>query len=179
MTHSQKVRKTIVTFLFLVAITIIPPATAYAYSLQSYRLPKGTTQFMYGKELSDYPNVKTQWTNAVNSWNNISKAPVKFSSFPAHLNSLSVIVINSSTLYGVTNSTTSGGKITQFLSLVNMGNPKNSSSNVIRSVACHELGHLLGLADLSSGTAIMNNNRNRGTLYTPQKDDINGVHAGY
>jgi hypothetical protein len=52
-------------------------------------------------------------------------------------------------------------------------------SEIKISVFCHELGHAIGLLDLSSGTAIMNVNRDRATLYTPQADDIIGAIANW
>ena len=99
--------------------------------------------------------------------------------------SLGIMNESSSSLYGRVNYTTSGSTITGFAAYVNIGNTVLSSASsankakIARSVACHELGHLLGLNDLTSGTAVMNTNRNRLTLYTPQTDDINGVSAGY
>ena len=53
------------------------------------------------------------------------------------------------------------------------------SLNSRNSVAVHEIGHAMSLNDLSSGTAIMNNNRNRELIHDPQTDDINGVNASW
>lgn len=53
------------------------------------------------------------------------------------------------------------------------------SLNSRNSVAVHEIGHAMSLNDLSSGTAIMNNNRNRELMHDPQTDDINGVNASW
>lgn len=48
-----------------------------------------------------------------------------------------------------------------------------------RSTAGHELGHVLGLDDLSSGAALMNTNRTRSSIYTPFSDDRDGVDDHY
>jgi hypothetical protein len=53
------------------------------------------------------------------------------------------------------------------------------STNARKSTCVHELGHAMGLNDLTSGTAIMNVNRNRDSIYNPQSDDINGVNASW
>jgi hypothetical protein len=55
----------------------------------------------------------------------------------------------------------------------------NMTTNAQISVCVHELGHAMSLYDLTSGTAIMNTNRNRNLMYTPQTDDINGVNASW
>ncbi|MFF2889206.1 hypothetical protein [Paenibacillus sp. NPDC057967] len=49
--------------------------------------------------------------------------------------------------------------------------------NTPQSAFAHEFGHALHLDDLSSGSAIMNNNRNREYYFKPTKDDIDGVKA--
>lgn len=48
-----------------------------------------------------------------------------------------------------------------------------------QSVACHELGHAIGLDDLSSGQVIMSNARNRELVTTPQSDDVKGAQASW
>jgi hypothetical protein len=47
-----------------------------------------------------------------------------------------------------------------------------------RSTAGHEWGHALGL-DHVGGSALMNDVRNRDTIYVPQSDDIKGIQALY
>lgn len=55
----------------------------------------------------------------------------------------------------------------------------NMSETERQSVCVHELGHAMGLYDLSSGTAIMSTNRDRSTIYSPRLDDIYGVNASW
>ena len=71
------------------------------------------------------------------------------------------------------------GHIYYFFGKLNAGNPDIINTNVARSTANHELGHLLGIADLNSGTAIMNVDRDHSSVYVPQTDDVNGVIATY
>lgn len=52
-------------------------------------------------------------------------------------------------------------------------------STVAKSTGVHELGHALGLDDKSSGTSIMNTERARTKITTPQTDDLNGIKAIY
>jgi hypothetical protein len=53
------------------------------------------------------------------------------------------------------------------------------SFNFIVSVAGHEQGHGFGLGESSVNPALMNQNRDRETIYKPQQDDINGINAIY
>ena len=59
--------------------------------------------------------------------------------------------------------------------MLNSGNTNIGITNVARSAAVHELGHPMGLYDLTSGTAIMNQNRDRTSIYVPQTDDVNNL----
>jgi hypothetical protein len=54
----------------------------------------------------------------------------------------------------------------------------NNDLNFGRSVAGHEIGHILGLAH-TNWTALMNIDRDRYSIYIPQTDDINGVNNLY
>lgn len=47
------------------------------------------------------------------------------------------------------------------------------------STSSHELGHSLGLSDADMGLTIMNNNRNRSSIYRPQSDDIAAAAQNY
>jgi hypothetical protein len=47
-----------------------------------------------------------------------------------------------------------------------------------RSTSGHELGHALGL-DHTANAALMNDARDRATIYTPTTEDINGIKAMY
>lgn len=63
---------------------------------------------------------------------------------------------------------------------VNQYSVTGKSWNFQVSVAGHELGHGLGLADENTvSPALMNQNRNRDTIVNPQADDLNGTNALY
>lgn len=55
----------------------------------------------------------------------------------------------------------------------------SESSTVKRSVASHELGHHIGIRHSSVSQAVMNQDRNRESIYSPQTDDICGVNHRY
>ena len=66
-------------------------------------------------------------------------------------------------------------QVTQFTITINTYYG-TQSSNFIQSLSCHEIGHALGLADDSSQQwSIMNQNRNRETVYTPFVSDCYGL----
>ncbi len=82
--------------------------------------------------------------------------------------------------YGKTIPYYSGSTYTSALVYLNWYYLQSQGANFRRSVAGHEWGHALGLNDENSVTnALMNQGRNRNTIYTPQSDDINGINAQY
>ncbi|WP_060669272.1 matrixin family metalloprotease [Oceanobacillus caeni] len=66
--------------------------------------------------------------------------------------------------------------VTKYAGYLNDYAVKNSK--VAQSTAVHELGHALGIAH-NNGTSIMNSNRDRNKMITPQTDDVNGVKSIY
>ena len=70
--------------------------------------------------------------------------------------------------------------ITQCVMKLNTYSLGGKSANFRQSVACHEQGHGFGLGDENSiSPAVMNQNRNREVIYTPQSDDLLGIYALY
>lgn len=75
---------------------------------------------------------------------------------------------------------TRNGKTYKFNIYLNNRLLASKSSNYKQSTLVHELGHALSLADNPpTSPSIMRYDRNRNTLITPQKDDINGVKNFY
>ena len=86
----------------------------------------------------------------------------------------------SSTLYGQINYPANIlGDMTYYLAIINIDNRDVYTSNIAKSTATHELEHSWGLDDLYLGTTIMNGNRNRSSIYTPQSVDIRRVKSLY
>ncbi|MEN6430455.1 MAG: hypothetical protein ABFC80_06390, partial [Coriobacteriales bacterium] len=84
-------------------------------------------------------------------------------------------------LYGVKTMSNSDPyhRCTSFFILINRRICDAQSTNYKQSVVAHEIGHSYGLADITVGSALMNTNRNRNFIYTPQLDDKNGVAASW
>lgn len=168
----------------MMACMVVPMLTqsASAYSLESFHLRSKSASFVWGDRISSPGTViRNAWESAINDWASASSCNFYDSSNSA--NELNSFYETSSSLYGRTglsyDITSEAIYIASFDAKINAGNSNISTRNVARSAANHEFGHLLGLNDLSSGTAIMNNNRDRTTIYIPQTDDINGVAAVY
>lgn len=60
-------------------------------------------------------------------------------------------------------------------------NKLSGNSNWQLSTSCHEIGHALGLLDSNNPyiNAVMDTNRNRDIIKTPQSDDQKGADANY
>lgn len=166
----------------LVAI-VLCDQTVYAYSSVKARVANKTITYKFGSFTEGIVNkwyLKYAWQNALSDWPNAySRITVVQSSSTS--NTLGMMNESSSYLYGSTEMDfyLTSGHIYYFFGKLNVGNPDITNTNVARSAANHELGHLLGIADLNSGNAIMNVNRNRSSIYVPQTDDVNGVIATY
>lgn len=62
----------------------------------------------------------------------------------------------------------------------NVYTTQNFNANERRSVAGHEWGHALGLDDDNPGSgSLMDQSRDRNTIYVPQVDDRSGINAQY
>lgn len=72
----------------------------------------------------------------------------------------------------------SGGYISHANMWLNWYYLQGQSVNYRRGTAGHEWGHCFGL-DETTGQVLMNPNRDRNTIYTPQSDDIDGINYLY
>jgi hypothetical protein len=167
-------------FLLMILAIIIVPYTTHAYVLESYYWKNGVGNLTYkwGSNLQSPGSViRNGFNSAVSDWIATS-TPVWLSYNSSSPNTLNSYYLLDSSEYGKCTVTYTGSYINYFTAMVNSGNSNITLNNVARSAAGHELGHGLGL-DHSTLTAIMNSNRNRTSIYTPQSDDINGINARY
>jgi len=154
--------------------------TASAYKLAGWWIaPFKSISFKWGGNLTSPGSViRNAWESGVNDWS--SASGFNFYEFSSSVNVLNSWFESSSTYYGrYTVTYNRFNEVTKFTADINSGNTNITATNVARSVANHEFGHIAGLDDITSGTAIMNVNRARGTIFIPQTDDKNGINAIY
>ncbi|WP_172200960.1 M57 family metalloprotease [Saccharibacillus qingshengii] len=148
------------------------------WSLAGHSWPASTrTNITYSRDGS----ADAVWNNAVNNWNYKTNL-IKFT------NGGTSGKVSLSTVYN--SSIDSDGRATTYFdasknayggfSWLNTYHTSKYTAAKTESVATHELGHILGLADLSSGYASLMNGYTSARydtfgIYTPQKDDVDGI----
>jgi len=165
-----------------VSFVCAAPQLAKAYSLIGAKQKfyyDNVVPFQWGRLTED----DTEWTEifrqAANSWNT-AQDEIEWGYLSGSSNVMQVYYDdNNEREYGRTQIKISNGVITLAWMEINQATVSDKSSKFKRSVATHELGHGLGLSDTSSSPAIMNQNRDRNTIYTPQADDVAGIKAIY
>ncbi|MNO52157.1 hypothetical protein D3C76_425720 [compost metagenome] len=172
--------KKIIKSLLLVIPLFLISTQAFAYILYSGGYNSYVIKFQNSNLNSYYSSALA---DAVSSWNGTAtKAAISEDSTSANL----VYGGNwATTWYGQYSGSShnSSGQATQFDIRINAERIFQDVVNGItivytpRSTFTHEFGHALHLDDLSSGSAVMNTNRTRETIYNPLYDDINGVNA--
>ena len=85
----------------------------------------------------------------------------------------------SDTRYGTQGDGCSGGDRTYTYASLNTRKLDSESANFKRSVAGHELGHYIGPVHSTHTPALLNQSRNRNTVYVPQWDDVCAVNDYY
>lgn len=172
-------KKLIALFLVLFISILAVPITTKAYVLEGWKMSSTSMSYTWGDRLQTSGTViREGWEDADSDWYTASS--INFYTSSSSANILNSFYESSSTLYGRTTiSTNSSDIVTSFVGRINAGNSDISDDNVARSTGVHEFGHIIGLDDRTSGTAIMNVNRDRTVVYTPRTDDENGVSAIY
>lgn len=168
--------------LFLVVFLLLSAfsTTAYAYLQTGWLIaPFKSISFTWGDRLASPGSIiRNAWESAVTDWHSASE--LTFYETQASTNLLNSWNETSSTYFGRYHVWYNRyNEVTSFTADINAGNTNITKSNVARSTANHEFGHIAGLEDLTSGVAVMNVNRNRENIYTPQPDDKNGIVAIY
>lgn len=168
----------------IVLSTVSFSGISMAYNLAGWRFFKCSTcstaspTYKWGDRLDSGESLlKTAWKEAISDWERV-QSKVDFS-----YNSESNSVLNSwyesgSSILGRMTTYRTLNYVSEFIGELNAGHPKITETNYARSTANHELGHAMGLDHTSNGS-IMDSNRDRSVVYTPQKDDINGINAIY
>ena len=164
-------------FVFLtLAVIFVMSIPIYAYSLTGYKLPSKYSSIKFESMSSTY---RSYWNLGIASW---STKGCSFIEQTSAIGTLSAKSISDSSILGIYYRDTVNiyGEITAYRAYLNTNASSSlSKTNWGRSTACHELGHPLGLNDLSSGNALMSHARNRSSIYSPQTDDLNGINAIY
>ena len=166
--------------ILVIVVSIVFTGLVYGYSLKPYKHSVSIVYFKkYFNSSWEEQIAESAFNSAISVWNS-SQSKLTYSYSSTSSNYVSTFYFSSNTLYGTCNVNydTGTGYINYFYAKVNMSNINNLDSTVCQSAASHEIGHTMGLAH-SAYTAVMNTNRDRDSIYTPQTDDINGINAIY
>lgn len=171
---------TITTF-FLICGMFVLSIPCYAYEYYAYRYGDTFAAFQWSDSLRGTSIHRTAWETAIDDW--YDAASIVMIENSRSTNILDSEFLTDENWYGQTeyvswayDRSTGYYIATQFICTLNSAKTINATQ--ARSTANHEIGHVFGLAH-TNGTAIMNTNRNRTKIYTPQADDIEGVLSIY
>lgn len=175
--------------LFVIILTLILTQTAFAYTL----MPDGyyTQNVVTNNVTYVSPTLPVIYKNSIadaaSAWNNSSsKRKISFNTGSNYIKAISY----SDTFYGqyvpLESNTNSTNRTTKFEIHINTRILDNSPPGYIQSVVCHEMGHSFGLnecnqvfPDTVTFPKIMDQNRDRSMIRTPQSDDVSGVNTYY
>lgn len=168
---------------------MLPVSAVSAYNLETYQWnkPLGSTLNVAVKYNTSNNTYRSAFDTAVSDWNS-SQSKINYNLSALNVNASNFVgteTIADQSLYGDTlvSSTNTGTTnfINYFQAKINIGNDAVvTKTNTRRSAAVHELGHTLSLTHTPILTlSVMQPQRDREKVYTPQTDDINGVNARY
>lgn len=171
----------IVVLLFSLSVSIVS-----AYNLNPWSWPKqfGQTYTVYVKYDTSDAYIRASWDTAVSDWNS-EQSKIKFDLSSSNFSTLSTVGTMSDpdqSYYGSAFTSRPNNVISYFSLYLNTGNTTIVNNGIVRrSTANHELGHGMGIADITSGPvlAVMNIGRDRTKIYLPQQDDKNAVNTKY
>lgn len=154
-----------------------------AYVTTGFKWPGSTypitVTFKWGDRLTQSSVIKTGYTNAIYGDWNYMQMRIKFSESSSSSNILNSYTVTSSSEYGYNLLYSIGSTYDHFLAFVNAGNSQITQSNVARSVAGHELGHGISLAEGNVANSLMDQGRDRTVTYRPTQDDLDGINTIY
>lgn len=170
------------TALLIISITLVfsvfSNAFAYNHTLDGYYSKTCTIQNLFASGYS------SAFISAMSDWNATS-SPQKFSADTNSSNRAYCTYI-ADTSYGfylaITQNSSGYHRTTTFDLVINQYMiPPVTDLRIPRSSCSHELGHSIGLNHnwTLNGTIIMDIDRNRLTIYSPQPDDILGAVASW
>lgn len=179
----SKAKRLTIILLISVLLIIAISLSANAYTILSrWRYSGGnmTVTYAWGASMPFSSDWKTAFNAAASDW---SAAPtnVDYAYYSASGNKLGIVDKPGGSAGYFWGATDAYGYLTSFSAAGNINQAVTGTytSTMKRSTAGHELGHGLGLGEENLRAALMNQNRNRSTVYKPQQDDTDGVNFLY
>lgn len=174
----KKRRRKVIPFLTLALIfAFILSITAFAYV---------TMTFGYYQRVVPVKTTNTTYpiSEAIDSWNSVmpstgtQKRVTNLVSIVHNSNNFIYVTYKTDSWYGQYSATTvnnnSNNRATEFSITINT-RTIGSSDEFRQSTIAHEIGHAYGLDDDNNTGNLMDQNRDRETVYVPQSSDISGA----
>jgi hypothetical protein len=170
----------LVIFVMLVIFLLCPSITS-AYTLLGPKWVSVNPLYWYMENWVGY-NTRVAFTYSLQDWN-AAGTKVHFQNSVSYKVYLAEGYVTGVTWDGITYYGYRGSTMTWASSYLNMYYTDGYGTNKRRSVSGHELGHALGLGEMTVGAELMNRYTSSRYdyygVYTPQQDDINGINAMY